>query len=85
MHILIGELIGLQETLGDTDKKFAERLGIDRSTWSHIKNGKRGAGVKFLKSVANTFPEYKRLVAAYIDDNVNLNPWWRRIFRILKK
>ena len=34
-----------------TDNALASLLGIDRSTWSKIKSGKRNPGMKFIRAV----------------------------------
>jgi len=52
-----------------TDGALSKLLGIDRSTWSYIKSGKRNPGMKFLSSVASIFPELKPLVDAEIYDS----------------
>lgn len=40
-----------------SDRQLAKRLGIDHSTLSYVKSGKRNPGMRFYKAVANAIPE----------------------------
>lgn len=51
-----------QKKLGLSDRKLAQRLGIDNSHWSRIKRGHLPPGHKFLSAVAHEFPELQPLV-----------------------
>ena len=46
-----------QQVKGLSDKAFARLIGIDNSTWSLIKSGKRNPGVKVLMAIASNIPE----------------------------
>jgi len=70
MNNLIEAIKHKQKESDLTDNGLASILGIDRSTWSYIKSGKRNPGLKFLSAVANTFPELRTLVDVVIYDNL---------------
>lgn len=46
-----------------TDVQFARKLGISRSTWAHMRDGRIQAGPDILLAVANVYPELRPLVA----------------------
>jgi len=54
-----------QANLSDT--ALASLLGVDRSTWSKIKSGKRNPGIKFLRAVD------QRLMHVEISDTLPIN------------
>lgn len=74
MNNLIEVIRQKQKQQGLTDEALSKLLGIDRSTWSYIKSGKRNPGLKFFTAVANQFPELKTLIDAEIYDSSSLKP-----------
>lgn len=77
-----------QKASGLSDKRFASSLGIDRSTWSYLKSGKRNPGMKFLAAIAQNFPDLKPLIDVEIYDmgtsSNALQPSPNRFLRALK-
>lgn len=51
------KLIGLQKTNEWTDAEMAGRLGVARSTWTEIKNGRLRVSEKVQIAAARAFPE----------------------------
>jgi len=66
MHKLIQAICTHQEDNSLSDHQLAELLGVDGSTWSYIKTGKRSAGPKVLGAIARLFPHLNELVMDYI-------------------
>ncbi|HUW08799.1 MAG TPA: helix-turn-helix transcriptional regulator [Anaerolineae bacterium] len=73
MHALIEAVCTHQEDTGLSDQRLAELLGIDGSTWSYIKAGKRAAGPKVLGSIARELPHLNHLIMDYITRTDNHN------------
>jgi len=51
MNNLIEAIKQRQRQANLNDTALASLLGVDRSTWSKIKSGKRNPGIKFLRAV----------------------------------
>lgn len=49
-------LIAKQRNLGWVDERLAGRIGIDRTTWVHIRNG-RQLPMRLVPSVIREFPD----------------------------
>lgn len=62
---LVARLIDIQRSLGASDKEFASRMGLNDSTWTLIRLGKRNMGSKTLRGVRQAFPELKELIFEY--------------------
>jgi len=56
------------------DSQLAQFLGIDKSTWSYIKSGKRKPGLKFLRAVVAKIPHLKSLISAEMFQNGHQRP-----------
>ena len=54
---MLTKLTGIQEEHGFTDAVMARRLGIARSTWTDIRNGKLAISAKVQMRAAREFPE----------------------------
>lgn len=57
MDELLRALIAYQEEHRLTNTEMAAQLGIDQSTWSRIRHGRRGIGPQVLQRVLQRFPE----------------------------
>lgn len=51
------KLTAIQEERGFTDATMGHRLGIARSTWTDIRNGKLAISAKVQMAAAREFPE----------------------------
>jgi transcriptional regulator with XRE-family HTH domain len=51
------KLAAIQEEQGLTDAAMAARLGIARSTWTEVRNGRLPISAKVQMSAAKAFPE----------------------------
>jgi len=65
---LIDAVMVRQKRLLLTDSAMASTLGISEAYWNRIRNGERKAGIKFLSSVLNIYPEFRELVYDYIQN-----------------
>jgi len=54
---MLEQLTGIQERGGWPDVEMARRLGIARSTWTDIRNGKLPLSSKVQMAAARAFPE----------------------------
>ena len=54
---LIESLRAKQQTLGESDGAFAQRLGVDRETWRKVRTGEMLPGRRTLIGVRRAFPE----------------------------
>lgn len=62
-------LVAYQEKAGLTDTAFAQWLGVPRTTWIHIKNGKRALGLHTLRRISKAFPAIKQhTIAEFIGE-----------------
>lgn len=68
MNNLIEAIKQKQKQAELSDMALTKLLGIDRSTWSYIRSGRRNPGMKFLVAVASKFPDLKTLVDVEIYD-----------------
>lgn len=68
MNNLVEDIKNLQTFRGLSDKELAQKLGVDPSTWSKIKNGHRPPGGKFLRAVAKQFPELRKALMGYLSN-----------------
>ena len=59
---VLAKLIEIQQHEGDTDERFAARLEISRSHWTHIRAGRRHLTYAITKRAAQRFPEVYPLV-----------------------
>ncbi len=64
---LIQALCEQQIKLGLTQEQFAEKLGINRSTWNWVREGINQPGLRVLAGVAKSFPELKNELIAYLE------------------
>lgn len=54
---LIAKAAALQVARGLTDREMAQRMGIDRSMWTFLRNGRAQPGRKTLQGLLAGFPE----------------------------
>jgi plasmid maintenance system antidote protein VapI len=57
MDELLRSLVAYQEEQGLSNVEMAVELGIDPSTWSRIRHGRRGIGPDVLRRILRRFPE----------------------------
>jgi hypothetical protein len=50
------DLISEQNIFGDSDTKFARKLGVSRSYWTFVRTGKRQIGYALFKGIVQAFP-----------------------------
>lgn len=54
-----------QKALGESDARFARRLGIDREMWRKVKAGKSEPGTQTIRGALGAFPDLASLVVAF--------------------
>jgi transcriptional regulator with XRE-family HTH domain len=54
---MLSKLTSIQEEQGLTDAAMAARLGIARSTWTDVRNGKLAMSARVQMRAAHVFPE----------------------------
>lgn len=54
---MLSKLTSIQTTEGYTDAEMAARLGIARSTWTDVRNGRLAISAKVQMRAAKAFPE----------------------------
>lgn len=59
---VLAKLTEIQRQRGETDEQFAGVLGVSRSHWTHIRNGRRHLTYPITKRAAQRFPEVYQLV-----------------------
>jgi len=64
---VIDRLTVAQRAAGWTDAEVAERLGISRSGWAHLRTGWRNPGIPLLRSLLREFPELREEALAYLE------------------
>jgi len=64
---LLLKLIDIQGNLSDLE--FTGKLGIERSTWTHIRKGRRAVGITLLKAIIRTYPELTSDVINFLKGN----------------
>lgn len=53
---LVERLVDIQRAAGESDERFAARLGMSRVAWTRIRNGRRHGSRQFLMAVWAAFP-----------------------------
>lgn len=71
MHALFDALKQHQEAKHLSDGQLALMLGINRSTLSYIKRGKRVPGAKVLRAISRELPELQPLVIDFMANGNN--------------
>ena len=66
-NTLVGKLKFKQGNL--SDYKFTNILGIERTLWTNVRNGKRPITLTILKSIVRTYPELIPDVLTFLRDN----------------
>ncbi len=56
---MLAKLILIQERNGWADRLMAERLGVARSTWTDMRNGRLSLSAKVQMQAARSFPELR--------------------------
>lgn len=51
------KLIQIQNRNGWADSEMAERLGVARTTWTEVKNGRNPISARMQMAAASAFPE----------------------------
>ena len=64
--MLLDKLIAKQRQGGYTDKEFAEKLGIPRSTWQLTRTRKVPLGPRVARGAQQTFPDLASDVALFL-------------------
>lgn len=54
---VLSKLTAIQSDLGLTDAAMAKRLGVARSTWTEIRNGRLAISARVQMRAAHEFPE----------------------------
>lgn len=54
---VLSKLVAIQSDLSLTDAALAKRLGIARSTWTEIRNGRLAISARVQMRAAHEFPE----------------------------
>lgn len=67
-EMLIDELIRRQKSLNETDRQFAQRLGLSERSWEYAKND-RQFGLALLRGVARAFPDLAQLIFGALVDS----------------
>jgi len=62
------KVLGKQETEGLSDYVFADKLGIDRSTWTHTRRGRRPIRLALIKAIARTYPDMHQDIINFLKD-----------------
>jgi len=65
---LLSKIIQKQNAEGLNDYAFADKLIIERSTWTHIRLGRRKIGLTLLRAILRTYPELTDDVIAFMHD-----------------
>ncbi len=58
----VTRLTEIQAELGESDRCFAARLGVDWSYWAYARKGARVAGRKLIEGACRAFPDVRVLV-----------------------
>lgn len=66
---LVQRLIETQQSLGESDRRFAVRLGVDWSYWSYVRKGERAAGRKLIEGACQAFPKMRSFVGQVWSEN----------------
>lgn len=69
MNMLVVKIQQVQKESGLSDGAFADKVGIDRSTWSYIKSGKRRPGARVLSAIMKHFPQLTLDIMNYLSQN----------------
>lgn len=72
MSLLADTLRAKQTELGLADGAFAARLGITRSAWCYVRQGKRRPGPKVIAGMMRAFPRLTDEALVYLRDRVVL-------------
>jgi predicted transcriptional regulator len=59
-----------QNTLGLSDRKFAEQIDVSHNYWNMVRRGLQRPGNAILAAVLRQFPELTGSVIEYMTDNV---------------
>lgn len=62
MSSVLELLIQRQETDGLLDKEMAAKMGISRSLWTFIRNGKRNLTYAHKRKAASVWPDLKKAI-----------------------
>lgn len=54
---IIAALIGEQQRAGESDYQFAERLGMHRTMWWHLKNGRSNLSLPLVRGILKAYPK----------------------------
>ena len=65
--MLLQRLIGIQQALGLSDRKFAAMLGVDDSLWTYTRQGKKPIRFEMLKGILRAFPDNDMLREDVLD------------------
>lgn len=63
MNEVAARLAEKQRDLGVSDGQFAATLGVTRTRWNGVKNGRADPGYKLIRGALKAFPELAPLVA----------------------
>lgn len=64
---LIQALLAEQTRLGLSQEQFAEKLGINRSTWNWVRGGVNNPGLRVLSGIVKSFPELNPVLIEYLE------------------
>lgn len=64
---LIAEIQKMQSRRGLSDQKLAEELGVNPSTLSLFKNGRRPLGGKLMKAITRKYPKLRKYIYRHIE------------------
>ena len=66
--MLLRKIVAKQKAERLSDYKFTEKLGIDRSTWTHTRLGHQPIGYTVLCAILRTYPELEPDVFDFMRD-----------------
>lgn len=72
MKSLVETLVERQQRMDLSDRAFAARLGVSRSTWTRVRLGDRRPGERLLSGVMRAFPSLTEDCLVYLRDGVSM-------------
>jgi len=63
---LLDKIIARQKAEKLSDYKFAPKIGIERSSWTYTRQGKRAINIEILSGVLHAYPDMANDVLLYL-------------------